>query len=111
MLDARASDPAHSKQQVPHLLFSLNRYEGVVGGGYGTNKFRISSGSRCVPRVGVRELVTLSRVIAGGNLVRDDVGGTSYTSRFETQLREKLAVKHALVVNSGTNALITALVG
>jgi dTDP-4-amino-4,6-dideoxygalactose transaminase len=64
-----------------------------------------------VPRVGVRELVTLSRVIAGGNLIRDDVGGTSYTSRFETQLREKLAVKHALVVNSGTNALITALVG
>jgi dTDP-4-amino-4,6-dideoxygalactose transaminase len=64
-----------------------------------------------VPRVGVRELIALSRVIASGKLLRDDVGGPSFTSRFETQLKEKLGVKHVLVVNSGTSALIAALVG
>jgi dTDP-4-amino-4,6-dideoxygalactose transaminase len=64
-----------------------------------------------VPRVGVRELIALSRVIASGKLLRDDVGGPGFTSRFETQLKEKLGVKHVLVVNSGTSALIAALVG
>jgi dTDP-4-amino-4,6-dideoxygalactose transaminase len=64
-----------------------------------------------VPRVGVRELIALSRVIASGKLLRHDVGGPGFTSRFETQLKEKLGVKHVLVVNSGTSALIAALVG
>jgi dTDP-4-amino-4,6-dideoxygalactose transaminase len=62
-------------------------------------------------RVGVRELIALSRVIASGNLLRHGAGGPRFTSRFEAQLREKLGVKHVLVVNSGTSALIAALVG
>jgi dTDP-4-amino-4,6-dideoxygalactose transaminase len=64
-----------------------------------------------VPRVGVRELIALSRVIASGKLLRHDAGSKSFTSRFESQLEKKIGVKHALVVNSGTSALITALVG
>lgn len=64
-----------------------------------------------MPRVGVRELVALSRVIASGKLLRHDAGGRGFTSRFENQLKEKIGVKHALVVNSGTSALIAALVG
>jgi dTDP-4-amino-4,6-dideoxygalactose transaminase len=66
---------------------------------------------RIVSRVGVRELVALSHVIASGKLLRDDPKGPRYTVRFEAQLREKLGVKHALAVNSGTSALIAALVG
>lgn len=62
-------------------------------------------------RVGVRELIALARVIASGKLLRYDVGGPGFTTRFETQLREKLGVKHVLAVNSGTSALIAALVG
>jgi hypothetical protein len=55
MLDARASDPPHSKQQVPNLLFSLNRYEGVVVAGYGTtNSAKI-------------QVVVACRVLALGN--------------------------------------------
>ncbi len=64
-----------------------------------------------MPRVGVRELIAVSRVIASGKLLRYDAGSRSFTSRFENQLEKKIGVKHALVVNSGTSALITALVG
>src|ERR1700738_3290696 len=62
-------------------------------------------------RVGVREWIALGRVIANGKLLRYDVGGLGLTARFETQLKEKLGVKHVLAVNSGTSALIAALVG
>jgi dTDP-4-amino-4,6-dideoxygalactose transaminase len=62
-------------------------------------------------RIGLREWIALGRVIASGNLLRYDVGGLGITARFETQLKEKLGVKHVLAVNSGTSALIAALVG
>jgi dTDP-4-amino-4,6-dideoxygalactose transaminase len=62
-------------------------------------------------RVGVREWIALSRVIASGKLLRYDAGGLGLTTRFETELKAKLGVKYALVVNSGTSALIAALVG
>src|SRR5216684_510913 len=64
-----------------------------------------------MPSVGVRELIALSRVIASGKLLRYDAGGLGFTTRFETQLKERLGVKHVLAVNSGTSALIAALVG
>jgi dTDP-4-amino-4,6-dideoxygalactose transaminase len=60
-------------------------------------------------RVGFRELAALSRVVAGGKLSRYAAGPTGATSRFEARLAEKLQVKHALTVNSGTSALISAL--
>jgi dTDP-4-amino-4,6-dideoxygalactose transaminase len=64
-----------------------------------------------MPRVGARELIALGRVVAGGRLLRYDAGASGFTARFENQLKEKLRVKHVLVVNSGTSALIAALVG
>jgi dTDP-4-amino-4,6-dideoxygalactose transaminase len=63
-----------------------------------------------MPRVGLREFVTLGRVIASGQLLRYRAGEHGFTTRFETQLAEKLGVKHVLAVNSGTSALISALV-
>jgi dTDP-4-amino-4,6-dideoxygalactose transaminase len=63
-----------------------------------------------MPRVGIREFVTLGRVIASGQLLRYRGGETGFTTRFETRLQEQLGVKHALTVNSGTSALIAALV-
>jgi dTDP-4-amino-4,6-dideoxygalactose transaminase len=63
-----------------------------------------------MPRVGIREFVTLGRVIASGQLLRYRGGESGFTARFETRLQEQLGVKHALTVNSGTSALIAALV-
>jgi dTDP-4-amino-4,6-dideoxygalactose transaminase len=62
-----------------------------------------------MPRVGVTELITLSRVIARGQLLRYRGGEHGFTTQFETELTKKLGVKHALTVNSGTSALISAL--
>jgi dTDP-4-amino-4,6-dideoxygalactose transaminase len=59
----------------------------------------------------VTELLFLSRVIASGKLMRYQGGENGFTSRFEARLKEKFNVKHALTVNSGTSALISALVG
>jgi dTDP-4-amino-4,6-dideoxygalactose transaminase len=63
-----------------------------------------------MPRVGLREMAALGRVIASGKLSRYSAGSTGATSRFEARLKEKLDVKHVLTVNSGTSALISALV-
>ena len=60
---------------------------------------------------GITELLFLSRVIASGKLMRYRGGENGFTSRFEAGLKEKFNVKHALTVNSGTSALIAALVG
>jgi dTDP-4-amino-4,6-dideoxygalactose transaminase len=63
-----------------------------------------------MPRVGFSELFTLSRVVAGGQLLRYRGGETGFTTRFEQKLSKHLGVKHALTVNSGTSALIASLV-
>jgi dTDP-4-amino-4,6-dideoxygalactose transaminase len=63
-----------------------------------------------MPRVGFSELFTLSRVIASNQLLRYRGGERGFTSRFEDRLAAKLNVKHVLTVNSGTSALISALV-
>ena len=63
-----------------------------------------------MPRVGLREIVALGRVIASGKLSRYAAGSRGATSRFEARLSERLEVKHVLTVNSGTSALISALV-
>jgi dTDP-4-amino-4,6-dideoxygalactose transaminase len=63
-----------------------------------------------VTSVGLRELATLTRVIVSGRLNRNDAGGGGFADGFEQLLARKLGVKHALAVNSGTSALISALV-
>ena len=64
-----------------------------------------------MPRLGVREWVTLGRVIAKGQLLRYGGGEHGFTTKFETRLAKQLRVNHVLTVNSGTSALIAALVG
>jgi dTDP-4-amino-4,6-dideoxygalactose transaminase len=61
--------------------------------------------------LGVRELAAAVRVVAKGDLGRYYSRGASETDRFEQGLRSTLDVRHALAVNSGTSALICALVG
>ena len=61
--------------------------------------------------VGAREVAAAVRVLARGDLARYHVGGVSETSRFEDELRATMGVEHALALNSGTSALICALVG
>lgn len=64
-----------------------------------------------MPATGVREMAAAMRVLARGNLSRFQVGGTSRTQVFEKRLQTTIGVRHALAVNSGTSALVCALVG
>jgi dTDP-4-amino-4,6-dideoxygalactose transaminase len=59
----------------------------------------------------MREMAAALRVLVRGDLNRYLGQGISETQRFETSLEETMGVKHALAVNSGTSALICALVG
>jgi dTDP-4-amino-4,6-dideoxygalactose transaminase len=61
--------------------------------------------------VGLKELIALARVIGSGRLQRHAGKEPSFTTRFEAALKQKLDVKHVLAVNSGTSALVAALVG
>ena len=62
-----------------------------------------------MPRVGFREFFALGHVLANGQLLRYPRGERGYTARFEKGLGKLCGVSHVLSVNSGTNALITAL--
>jgi dTDP-4-amino-4,6-dideoxygalactose transaminase len=64
-----------------------------------------------MPRVGLCEMLAIGRVVAGGKLLRYGAGNGGFTARFEKALQSKIGVNHALTVNSGTSALIAALVG
>jgi dTDP-4-amino-4,6-dideoxygalactose transaminase len=55
-------------------------------------------------------MLAIGRVVARGQLLRYG-GNGGFTARFEDALQKKIDVKHALTVNSGTSALISALVG
>ncbi len=61
--------------------------------------------------IGLREMMVLCRVTASGQLMRYRGGENGFTDRFEKALCEKTEARHALTVNSGTSALICALVG
>jgi dTDP-4-amino-4,6-dideoxygalactose transaminase len=61
--------------------------------------------------LGANELFALGRVIASGQLMRYRGGEQGFTTRFEARLKAQLGIKHVLTVNSGTSALIAALVG
>jgi dTDP-4-amino-4,6-dideoxygalactose transaminase len=61
--------------------------------------------------IGVSEVAAAIRVLVGGNLSRFQSGRTSQTAIFEQRLQNTIGVEYALAVNSGTSALICALVG
>uniref|UniRef100_E6VP93 DegT/DnrJ/EryC1/StrS aminotransferase n=1 Tax=Rhodopseudomonas palustris (strain DX-1) TaxID=652103 RepID=E6VP93_RHOPX len=62
-----------------------------------------------MPRVGFSEWLALTKVVARGQLLRYRGGEQGYTTQFEQNLEKQIGVKHALTVNSGTSALISAL--
>ncbi|MGU3496064.1 DegT/DnrJ/EryC1/StrS family aminotransferase [Xanthobacteraceae bacterium A53D] len=64
-----------------------------------------------MPRVGVAEIIAVNQVLMKGQLLRYRGGEKGFTTRFEAQLSSKIGVRHSLTVNSGTSALIAALVG
>lgn len=61
--------------------------------------------------IGAREIAAALRVLARGDLARYYTTGESETSKFERELAETMGSSHALALNSGTSALICALVG
>jgi dTDP-4-amino-4,6-dideoxygalactose transaminase len=61
--------------------------------------------------LGAREIAAAVRVLARGDLGRYYARKVSETDRFEEELRTFSGSRHALAVNSGTSALICALVG
>ncbi|HWM19730.1 MAG TPA: DegT/DnrJ/EryC1/StrS family aminotransferase [Ilumatobacteraceae bacterium] len=61
--------------------------------------------------IGPREIAAAVRVLARGDLARYHTSRVSETTRFERELATSMETTHALAVNSGTSALICALVG
>ncbi len=61
--------------------------------------------------IGSREIAAAVRVLSRGDLARYHTSRTSETSKFEIELADAMGTSHALAVNSGTSALICALVG
>ena len=57
------------------------------------------------------EIEAVRKVIEGRQFSRYRGGEGGYTEKFEKALCKKLNIEHALTVNSGTSALICALVG
>lgn len=61
-----------------------------------------------MPAVGAREIAAAVRVLARGDLSRHAGKAPSVTDRFEQELARFAGVAHALAVNSGTSALMSA---
>jgi dTDP-4-amino-4,6-dideoxygalactose transaminase len=61
--------------------------------------------------IGNEEAEAVRRVIESGQLFRYQTGEVSETASFEDAWAEKIGVKHAVAVTSGTAALICGLVG
>ena len=62
-------------------------------------------------RMGKEEIQAVTKVIASQQFMRYRGGENGCVVHFEKDLCEKIGVKHALTVNSGTSALICAMVG
>ena len=62
-------------------------------------------------RTRVREAAAIAAVLARGQFSRYGGREPSVTDRFERELADHVGATHALAVNSGTSALICALVG
>lgn len=61
--------------------------------------------------IGKAEIDAVARVIRSGRLMRDFGGQGSLSEKLEQALAAKVGVRYALTVNSGTSALICALMG
>jgi dTDP-4-amino-4,6-dideoxygalactose transaminase len=61
--------------------------------------------------IDMRVIASALRVLVGGELGRYRSSGVSDVERFEQEMQNFLSVRHVLGVNSGTSALISALVG
>jgi len=59
---------------------------------------------------GNEELELLKQVVESKKLMRYRGGESGFTMNFESKISQRLKVKHALTVNSGTNALYCAMV-
>lgn len=61
--------------------------------------------------IGPREIAAAVRVLGRGDLARYYTAGDSETTKFENELASWMGSANALALNSGTSALICALVG
>ena len=61
--------------------------------------------------IGAREIAAAVRVLGRGQLARYGGSGTSAAQKLESALSATMGVRHTLAVNSGTSALVCALVG
>jgi dTDP-4-amino-4,6-dideoxygalactose transaminase len=61
--------------------------------------------------IDIRVMASALRVLAGGEFARYHTSNVSEVERFEREMQNFLGVGHVLGVNSGTSALICALVG
>jgi dTDP-4-amino-4,6-dideoxygalactose transaminase len=61
--------------------------------------------------IGLREIASATRVLIRGDLARYATRGVSEVRRFENELSQFIGTRYSLGVNSGTSALICALVG
>lgn len=61
--------------------------------------------------IDLRQMAAAVRTLARGQLARYGGTGTSETAKFEREMASFIGVDHVLAVNSGTSALVCALVG
>jgi dTDP-4-amino-4,6-dideoxygalactose transaminase len=85
----------------------------VVGPAPGLGEFdqQQSSSGNGGPVIGPKEIASVAAVVRSGRLGRYSGEGDSRATRFERSLAGLLGTRHALGVNSGTSALMSALVG
>jgi dTDP-4-amino-4,6-dideoxygalactose transaminase len=61
--------------------------------------------------MGKEEIAAVTKVLESRQFMRYRGGEGGFTETFEKQVREDLGIRHALTMNSGTSALICALIG
>ena len=61
--------------------------------------------------IGKEEILEVAKVLKNAQFMRYRGGENGYVEHFEKDLCAKIGVQHALTVNSGTSALICAMVG
>ncbi len=60
---------------------------------------------------GQEELDAIAAVFKSGQFMRYRGGEDGFTTQFEAQIQQDMHIAHALCMNSGTNALIAAMIG
>jgi 8-amino-3,8-dideoxy-alpha-D-manno-octulosonate transaminase len=83
----------------------------AINGGEPVIKEPLPGGAAARSLIDEREVEAVAKVIRSGNLFRFSDHENSECTLFEREACEYLGVRYGLLVNSGTNALITALIG